>query len=617
MRTLAILMAAAVLVHAEERTRHAYDVAVLGAAHANYPGPDIGFPDAESQSGPIGIGSSDDDEEICWLAGEELVDLVRNNIDPDSWEDGRNSVAYQDGVLVVTTTKENHDRIRQYLGVLRARLYRTVVMEADVLLLAPGVLDAQAGSLLTAEQLRAIEAAAADPARGRLVSSLRAVATNGQRVHTSALTGQSYVRDYDIEIAQHQAIADPVVALRNDGYVLDVTPFIAHDGATVLVETRFAAADTTAILQFVTGEPTLGILEQPDVALHQTRTSLMLPPGRTAVLSSSVFSRGPRPGWASVVLLRAGIQADPLPADLESKEKRVLRAYDIAAITRNLRSYPGPKLGVLRLGGEAGTGAIFGLPEGADAGMVIDPDSLVELLRANVAPESWENRLNQASISGGQLLVYNSPEAQKQVEEFLGGLAAARAQLISVEGWLVALDESEWRARRGVFGGAEVGEAAWSELLGAAAKGETVRMVGSVRTLGQNGSRFHAARGAQRALVLDYDVEIAQGASALDPVVTDLCEGISLDVTPLMVGDGKLIQLDLRPSIVLAAEAQTFAMQPQGAKVQTMSLTDFGLQTQTLVAEGQPTLVGMTTRAEAGKKEVLLFFVRAKVVATK
>lgn len=618
MRTLLILLAAAVIAQAEERSRYAYDVAVLTAVHENNPGPDLGFGGpAGSDEEMIGGVLGGEEEDECWLTGDELVQLIQGNVDPDSWEDGRNSIGYESGVLVVTTTKENHDRIRQYLGVLRARLYRTVVVEADVLLLAPGVLDAGAGSLLTPDQLKAVEAAAADPARGRIVSSLRAVATNRQRVHTSALSSQSYVRDYDIEIAQHQAIADPIVGLRQDGYLLDVTPVITHDGSTVLVETRFASAETGAILQFLSGEPALGVIEEPDVAIQQTKTSLMLPQGRTAVLSASTFSRGPRPGWSSVVLLRAGIQADPLPPDPATQEKRVLRAYDIAAITREPRSYPGPRLGVLRLGEPPIGGTSFSLTESADSGMVVDPDSLIELLHANVAPESWENRLNMATVSAGQLLVYNSPEAQKQVEEFLNGLAAARARLIAVEGWLVAMDESEWRTRRVGFGGAEVPEAAWTELLGAAAKGETVRMIGSVRTLGQNGSRFHSARGAQRALVLDYDVEIAQGASALDPVVTELCEGISLDVTPLMVGDGKLIQLDLRPSIVLAAEAQTFEMQPKGARVQTLSLTDFGLQTQTLVAEGQATLVGMTTRAEGGKKEVLLFFVKAKVVETK
>src|SRR6185436_19065242 len=99
------------------------------------------------------------------------------------------------------------------------------------------------------------------------------------------------------------------------------------------------------------------------------------------------------------------------------------------------------------------------------------------------------------------------------------------------------------------------------ELLAAAARGGAVRTVGTARTAGLNGSRFHTAQGTTRAALFDYDVEIAQSSQAYDPVMASVVEGICLDVTPASVGDGGQVQLDLRPSTVLAGEIRTFALQ--------------------------------------------------------
>jgi len=609
MRTLSFLLILTALAGAEERSRHAYDLTALTGEHADYPGPSLGYGGTEM--------TIYDGETGPWITGEDLREAVQQNIDPDSWHDSRNSIQFQNGMLIVTQSKENHDRIVQYLGVLRARLFRTVAVEADVMLLAPGVLDPKTGTLLTAEQVKAVDAAAADPARGRLLASLRAVATNRQRVHTTALSQTAYLKDFDIEIAQDRSIADPVMSLVNDGYVLDIRPVIAHDGATVFLETRFGSADASTIRTFESGSLGLGIIEQPDVALYQTRTTLMVPPGRTTLLTSSTFIRGPKQGWTTVVLIRTGVAADPLPEEPAGQEKRVLRAYDIAAITRSIVSFPGPELGELSEGeGEGGVSTGIGvLEEPADAGISIDDEALLELLQANVAPESWSNSLNRAWISAGQLFVLNSPEAQKAAVEFLNSLSAARARTISVEAWLVAMDEPSWRARQGALTGVEVPEADWTPMLTAAQKGENSRILGSVRAVGQNGTRFHAVRGAARSLVLDYDVEIAQGATGLDPVISEVLDGVSLDVEPSMVGDGKQVELVLRPSIVIAGEPTVFPMAGTGASVQAVTLTDFRLRTQTLVNDGQVTLVGTSVRVEGGKKEVLMFFVKAQVGA--
>ncbi len=611
MRTLALLLAAALVASAEEKTvLHIYNTSTLTMKITNYAGPRLGF----DKSGLADGRWTGGEEEGTVIPGEDLKLLVSQNVAPGTWDTPPNSIEYYNGDLIVRHTQEVQAQVKSFLDVLRSHVQRTVVVEADVLALAPGVLDIPAGAVLTDEQAKAVEAAAADPARGRRVASLRACGLNTQRFHATTLGQETYIQDSDIEIAERASIADPIIGLRENGFLIDVRPTLSPDASLVFLAVRFDSSEPRPMRAFEPGGKTLGVIEQPDDDVSRTRANLVVPAGRSVLLSSSSFG-GAQPGWSQVVLIRTGVQADaalPFPA---STEKVQARLFDTRFILCRAEDFPGPQLGgVLEGHGDEGVGATFEIPE-AEQGVSVSPEALETMIKRGIAPDSWEQ--GGISVTGnGDLLVFQTAENLKLVEEFLGRLVTERARLVSVDSWVLALDEAAWRDRRAALSG-EIAGGAWTEVLAAAAKGGPVRLVGTARAAGLNGTRFHAAQGTTRAAILDYDVEIAQSSSAHDPVVSPVVEGISLDVTPSTVGNGGQVQLDLRPTTVLASELTAFPMQDKGVQVQSVELADFGVRTQMLVDAGKPTLVGVATRPKAGGTEVLVLFVKATVIDVK
>lgn len=613
MRTLAFLLVAALVASAEDKTvLHIYDATSMTARITNYRGPVVGF----DQSGlNADFGVTGGEEETAAIAGEDLKLLVSQVIAPGTWDTPPNSIEYMDGSLIVRHAPETQAEVKAFLGVLRSHMLRTVVVETEVYVLAPGVLDLPAGTALTDEQVKSVESAAADPARGRRLASLRACGLNTQRFHATALAEETHVRDMDIEIAERASIADPVVGRRRNGSVIDVRPTLSPDASLVFLTVRYDSSEALGMRTFEPGGKSLGVLEQPDDGLSRTRTNLVVPAGRFAVLSSSSFG-GPQPGWSQVVLVRAGVQADaPLPFP-PSTEKIQPRLFDTRFILGRAEDFPGPRLGGVleQQDGDGGAGTAFEIPD-AEQGVTVSPDQLVNMIKRGIVPDSWE-RGDLALAGNGELFVFQTPENLKLVDEFLNRLVSERARLVSVDSWVLAMDEGEWRNRRTALSG-DIAAAAWTDVLGAAARGGPVRLVGTARAAGLNGTRFHAAQGVSRAVMLDYDVEIAQSSSAHDPVTGPVVEGILLDVTPSTVGNGGQVQLDLRPTTVLSGEPKAFPLQDKGVQVQAVELADFGVRTQMLVDAGKPTLVGVVTRPRAGATEVLVLFVKATVIDVK
>ncbi|MCC6738569.1 MAG: hypothetical protein IT452_05955 [Planctomycetia bacterium] len=607
MRTLAIVLALALAAAAEDKSElHVYSVGALTVRIENFPGPALGF-DASGN----GSDWSGGEEEGVAIAGEDLKLLISQTIAPGTWDTPPNSIEYMDGQLIVRHAPEAHVQIRAFLDALRSQICRTVVVETEVLLLAPGVLDAPAGSVLTDAQLKAVDEAASDAARGRRIASLRACGLNGQRFHAKAVGQETFLREFDVEIAERSAIADPVMGLRSAGYLMDVRPTLSEDGRMAFLAVRFAAAEPRALRTFEPGGKTLGTIEQPDDAVARTRTNLVVPVGRWAILSATSFG-GAQPGWTQVVLVRPGVDAGT-PVALPVPAARIqARLFDTRFILCRAEDFAGPRLGGTLEVADEGVGAVF---MDAEEGVSVSGDQLIGMIRRGIAPDSWDQG-GVVLTTNGELLVLQTAENLKLVEQFLARLVADRSRLVSVDSWVLAFDEAAWRERREAISG-DLTDAAWKDVLSTAARGGAVRIVGTAGGAGLNGARFHAAQGVTRAVVLDYDVEVAQSASAVDPIMTPVVEGICLDVLPASVGNGGQVQLDLRPTTVLGGEPRAFPMQDKGVQVQAVELADFGVRTQMLVDAGKPTLVGVAMRPKAGGSEVLVLVVRATVIDVK
>ncbi len=616
-RCLAVLALCATAASAQdeaERASRAYDVRFLtrSVEHFKGPGLELGW----SQGDSIGIGVFEA-EGNSPVTGEFLASAIVTNFDEDSWSDSRNSIEYSSGVLYVTQTKENHEKISKYVEMLRRRFSRRIVVESDVLLIAPAAFAATGAlpGILTAEQEKALRDAAADPARGRSLTLLRAVAMNGQRVFAADMKQTSYVRDYDVEIAQDAVIADPVSGDLRHGTVLDVKPVLTHDAATVMMETRFSMARPRSMTTFDTGVPALGTIQMPSRDILRTKTTLSCPMGRTALLCSGVLSG--EKDWIAVVLVRPTLSGQTAGDETASTEKRQLRMFDVSSLTAGLRDFPGPALDLLWGDRDAGAPTTTFVPP-SDEGSGLSPEALIAAIQNNVAHSSWTNSRNRLWQMGDQIVAVQSPAVLEDIAKFLAVAAPARNRLIGVEMAIVSMDEATWSARRASLSGGSPAEDGLKDLLQAATNGSGPLLVSSTGGVCMNDQRFHVWAGRDQAYLQDMDVEIAQGASCGDPVIGIQESGSCLDIRPTLAGDGKRLHVELRPGCAIAQEPVAFDTKAANVgRIQKVRMTIVDMRTQMFVTDGAWALAAITTGSAGGKATYYATLVRVRTMEAK
>ena len=104
---------------------------------------------------------------------------------------------------------------------------------------------------------------------------------NNQRSNITIVNQVTYVKDYDVEVAQTAYIADPLVDIVQDGLVLDVRPTVSHDRKYVTLEVQPTIATLNRPIQtFVTplaGLTTNVIIELPEIKYSSAATTVKVP----------------------------------------------------------------------------------------------------------------------------------------------------------------------------------------------------------------------------------------------------------------------------------------------------------------------------------------------------
>ncbi len=138
--------------------------------------------------------------------------------------------------------------------------------------------------------LRAVEKSE----RIELISAPRLTVYDTQRANVSVLTQNSYVQDFDVEIAQAAAIGDPIIQTIRDGIILDVRPIVSADRRFITIELRPTVADLvrpipTFSTSLATGPPVT--IQVPEIAISRVRTTVTMPDGGVLLLGGIKFFR--------------------------------------------------------------------------------------------------------------------------------------------------------------------------------------------------------------------------------------------------------------------------------------------------------------------------------------
>jgi len=110
---------------------------------------------------------------------------------------------------------------------------------------------------------------------------------NTQRAYVAVVNQRAYIQDFDVEVAQFQAVADPQINVLEEGVVLDVRPTIHQNRRYLTLEIQPTVARVVALRNFSTalgGNTSPVEFQLPEVEVASVYTTAVIPDGGTLML---------------------------------------------------------------------------------------------------------------------------------------------------------------------------------------------------------------------------------------------------------------------------------------------------------------------------------------------
>ena len=110
---------------------------------------------------------------------------------------------------------------------------------------------------------------------------------NTQRAYVSVVNQQAYIQDFDVEVAQFQAVADPQINILTEGVVLDVRPTIHHDRKYLTLEIQPTVAKVVNLRNFSStlgGNTSPVEFQLPELEVQSVFTTAVIPDGASILL---------------------------------------------------------------------------------------------------------------------------------------------------------------------------------------------------------------------------------------------------------------------------------------------------------------------------------------------
>ncbi len=467
---------------------------------------------------------------------DEIVELLRYQVDPGSWESvaGAFVRAMGGATLLVRQQPEALVGVGQAIRRMEDRWLRPITLDVVAVRLPPTL-----GGTPSATELEALATAEASGPSITLTvfPTQRVTAFSGRQI--------AYLVDYDVEVAQKAKISDPIVGVLNAGLGVSARASVSEAGDRVRVDLNAELVELLRMDSVAAGDGRT--LDVPVVGTTVTRTSAELTTGAWTLLEGS----GARAEGGGVVFLaraRLGSRNAGAPSPglslpvLESAGMAKLndRAFSISLLTQPVHSRMGAPLDIMPSNFTPPEPPELPEPMGAVAS-----ESLLEIMRQAIAPEAWGARGGSTEVRSDTLYVRAPETALLAVERMLAALEHALLWAVDIEGRLV-----EVAADSPVLAGPLLPPEAEAALAKALGDGSAL-LLERVRVSSLAGQRNNVAALEQRTYVADFEVEIAEDAVISNPVVQILRSGIVLDVRPQITSarDSVVISVGLNRSV--------------------------------------------------------------------
>lgn len=136
-------------------------------------------------------------------------------------------------------------------------------------------------------ELSAILRAVEKSSQYQLVNNQVLSVYNSQNAYVTVINQRAYIQDFDVEVAQFQAVADPQVNVLTEGVVLQVRPTIHHDRKYLTLEVQPTVAKVVNLRNFSTtlgGNTSPVEFQLPELAVQSVFTTATIPDGGSILL---------------------------------------------------------------------------------------------------------------------------------------------------------------------------------------------------------------------------------------------------------------------------------------------------------------------------------------------
>ncbi|MHC4597822.1 MAG: hypothetical protein ACYS47_02340 [Planctomycetota bacterium] len=195
------------------------------------------------------------------------------------------SIQNTETYIVVVHTVEVQRRMEALLETLKRKRSTTVTCTLRVYAVG-GPTGLAGGGVFSEKEGDALTARLGSNPNLRLVKAWTLTGFNGQQVAGWDGKEQTFLRDYDAQVAQESAMADPVIATIREGVSFSLRSTVTEP-STVLLDIKTTLAKLEGEVQgHQYNAEKLGTLEKPLIRIQTFETSLLLPDGGVAVIGS-------------------------------------------------------------------------------------------------------------------------------------------------------------------------------------------------------------------------------------------------------------------------------------------------------------------------------------------
>jgi len=221
------------------------------------------------------------------IYAEDMACMIRDSVEPESWDGGRYQLQVIGNFLAVAHTPEVHRRVREVLRDLEAMRGPSILVRARPYLVRASALAGLApGRTLSEKDLARIESAAS--ACPQPFCEIRLPVMNGERTHMK--TGKEFI------FTTGRDRGDRYYDKARDGVVLDAQPlFTGSDRVPLVLRLFLSRAE----------EEEGGC---PRLLFHRIETALVVPAGKPVL---AFAGSAPFPGSAPGSLLAVVIRVEP------------------------------------------------------------------------------------------------------------------------------------------------------------------------------------------------------------------------------------------------------------------------------------------------------------------